>query len=314
VNRIKSLFEIKPFDPKLPYHVFHFHLLQFFTFFYLAYRLMSRNFGFYGLLDISNHIYPRAYVNYLFFSPPKIFTLHFFHNLFGATPGPVFITLVQCSVIGVAILGLLGLRPKVMACLAFIGFLYLRGFILATNAELDGSELLLCSLLVLTISDRRDFYSLFRRRENPWSPTAGFSIFLLMIFCGAYYTFAGMNKLIDIGPHWPFFVNLYNIATDCTLNAVFTSSRYMIPEMCVFMLPKWLSPISGLFSLIGELGFITILFLPRLRWFFVFSMIGMHTLVLASAGINFTGNSFILLLCLDWNRITGRLKTGRSIT
>lgn len=302
MSKWKSLFQCDPFDPKQPYGTFHFYVVQFLVFLYLVYRLLSRDYAFYGLMDISQQVYPRAYVNWLFVSPPKYFTFHFLHDIFGY-PSQLFLKSVQWIVISSGVMGLLGIKPKHMAMIAFVGFLYLAGFIFATNAELDGSELLLCALLILSLSHPDDFYSISSRPSYQMSPHAGFSVFLLFLFCGAYYTFAGINKIVDYGPHWPFDLNLYNVATECQLAGTVLSSRYVISDLCFLMDSRPLSPAFGFITLFGELGFISILFWPRMRWFFVFSMIWLHTLVLVSAGINFTGNSFILLLCLDWNTL-----------
>ena len=67
------------------------------------------------------------------------------------------------------------------------------------------------------------------------------------------------------------------------------------------------SDISGIISLIAELGFIAILFLPRYRFFLIFSMIFMHVLIFYTHAINFLGSSFILLLCFDWNILIRKL-------
>ena len=55
--------------------------------------------------------------------------------------------------------------------------------------------------------------------------------------------------------------------------------------------------------MLGEIGFISILFFPRGRLFFIFSMIFLHVLTYFGMGINFLGSSIILILCFDWNAI-----------
>jgi hypothetical protein len=157
-------------------------------------------------------------------------------------------------------------------------------------------------MLILALSPAESFYG----------PRNGFSlnkrgveyhwpIFLMFFVVGSFYTLSGLNKIVDVGPHWPFVLHLEKLAAVGIENALFVSNRYVNPVVSSFHLSYNWSVVAGWISLVGELGFISILFLPRFRWFFVGSMVALHVLVFLMAGINFVSSSLILLLCVDWN-------------
>ena len=88
-----------------------------------------------------------------------------------------------------------------------------------------------------------------------------------------------------------------------TQKSIFITSRNFCRVYISFFNAKvvFFPDISGIITLIVELFFIGILFLPRYRFFFVISMIIMHAIVYYTHAINFLGSSIILLLCFDWN-------------
>ena len=83
--------------------------------------------------------------------------------------------------------------------------------------------------------------------------------------------------------------------------SIFYSSRLVVPEFTSLLGSPHLSIICGIFTLLGELSFIGILFYSSLRVPCILLMIVMHMTVYYSAGINFIGSSVLLILCLDWN-------------
>jgi predicted DCC family thiol-disulfide oxidoreductase YuxK len=128
-------------------------------------------------------------------------------------------------------------------------------------------------------------------------------VFLLFLFVGSYYSLAGLNKIIDVGIVFPFTLDLEKWNLFATQTSIFVSIRNYFPEFTnhPLMMSSLFSDISGIITLIVELFFVGILFLPRYRFFFIISMIIMHILVYYTHAINFLGSSVILLLCFDWN-------------
>ncbi|MCZ6674811.1 MAG: hypothetical protein O7C75_17920 [Verrucomicrobia bacterium] len=287
----------------------HFYLMQAVVFSYMAFRLLSRSYEAYGNLPDEFFDFPRRYVVELWPIPAMYFTSFQFIYEVLPRPAPEVIFGLQLTAVGACLLGLAGIVPRFCAVVAFLIGTHLTGFIQATNADVDGGGLALCLLLVLALSPERSYYSL----KNGWSLERRsvdyhWPVFLFWTVVGAFYTCSGLNKMIDVGPHWPFVLHLENLAQWAIEKSLFISSHYSQPLVASFHLSPHLSLFAGMVSFIGELGFITILFLPRYRLFFVLSMVGLHYLVLNLAGINFLGNSALLLLCVDWNALVRKIE------
>jgi hypothetical protein len=283
---------------------FHFYLMQFVGFSYFLYRFASRNYTVYGFLPPDMFNYPRISTFGMWPIPLSYFTSFQFIYTVIPRPTPEIIFGLQWIIIISCCLGLFGLFPKWNALVSFLFGLHLTGLMQASNAELDGGTLALSLMFILALSPAKNFYGfkngfLLTKRSIDYH----WPIFLLFLLVGSFYTGSGMKKIIDIGPHWPFVLHLENLAAVGIERSLFLSSRFVNPFLASLQLSYFLSIFAGLITLVGELFFISVLFLPRYRYFFVFSMIALHILVFVMAGINFIGNSLILLLCLDWNII-----------
>jgi hypothetical protein len=201
------------------------------------------------------------------------------------------------------ILGLIGFFPKICALCLFIIITHFTGFIQATNAEIEGGTLLLVVLLILAFSSSSSFYCLFKKNDTTRKNDNRWPIFFVFLVVGIFYTTSGLNKLIDVGLWWPFFLHLERLAQVSLENSLFLESRRVDAVFCLTVLNAgyfW-SVIAGIITLFGELAFISILFYPKYRLLLVTNMFILHYFVYLSAGINFMGSTFILLLCLDWN-------------
>jgi len=284
----------------------HFYIFQFISFSYFLYRFLSRNYTIYGLLPESSFSYPERFVygTWPFPVPMSYFTTFQFIYQFSPLPSESTIFLIQVIIIVSCVFGIIGIYPKACALIAFFLGVHLTGMVQITNSEIDGGTIALCSLLVLALSPGKSFYGL----TNGYSFTHRHSryhwpIFLLFLIIGSFYTSAGINKIVDVGIHWPFVLHLDHLAEVGIENSIFLSSRYVSPSVSNVHLSYPLSVVAGIVALIGELFFITIIFLPRYRLFFVASMSLLHCLVFLTAGINFVGSSILLFLCLDWNSL-----------
>jgi hypothetical protein len=234
--------------------------------------------------------------------------LHFttFQFIYAWIPRPTVDAMfaLQMIVVGCCTLGIVGIKPRWCAGIAFVLALHITGMMQASNSEVDGGSLALCAILVLVLSPSESFYrlghklSLSRRKVCSHWPA-----FLLMLITGTFYSMAGLNKIVDVGPHWPLVLHLENLATYGIENSLFLADRYAHPGLCSWNVhPAW-SYIAALVTLVAEVGFLAILFVPRYRLALVISLCVFHVLVFAMAGINFVGSSLILLLCLDWNAL-----------
>jgi len=280
----------------------HFYLMQFTGFAYFLYRFLSRDYTVYGFVPDPMFNYRKAQTFLLYFTD-----LQFIYS-FIPRPTSEVIYYLQWTVIMCCCLGLLGIFPKWNAVISFSIGLHITGMMQTSNSIIDGGTLALCLILILALSPSRCFYgfknglSISKRGVHYHWP-----VFLLFLLVGSYYTYAGLNKIIDIGPHWPFVFHLENLAAVGIERSIFVFNRYADPYVCSLHQSYLLSVFLGFATLGTEVSFISILFLPRYRLFLVVSMIVMHILVFLMAGINFVGSSLILLLCFDYNAIIRKL-------
>ena len=300
--------EWRPFGAFADSPPLHFYLLQFVGFAYMAYRFASRDYTVYGYLPDELFTYPRTIFVEIWPFPIMHYTSFQFIYDWISRPSPQTIELLQWIVIFACLCGLVGLLPRLAAWTAFLIGTHITGFIQATNADMDGGTLALLALLVLGLSPStahygwRNGYSLRKR-----SVVFHWPIFLLLFFVGTFYTMAGLNKIVDVGPHWALILDLDTLAYRCLYGGMFADSRYMVPAICEWMTLRPLALFSAMVTQIGEAGFVSVLWFPRYRLFFAFTAIAMHFFVYTTAGINFLGSSAILILVLDWNAFARRI-------
>jgi hypothetical protein len=284
---------------------YHLYIIQAVTFLYIAYRFSSRDYGAYGLLPDSAFTYPRSILYELWpFQLSYLTTFQFIYYLV-PRPSPEIIHFLQNTMVCSGLLGFFGVFPRFNATFCFILSAHFIGLMVSSNADIDGGTLVTMSLLILSLTRTGALYNFWRQRKfSEKSVQYRWPVFLFISMISFYYGLAGLNKLIDIGPHWPFVLNLENHGFNYFGLSFFKTWRYSEPELLKFISTYPLfSDIGGIVSLTGELFFGLILFFKRLRWFFVFSMIFLHVMVFYAMGINFIGNSFLIILCLDWNSI-----------
>jgi hypothetical protein len=129
----------------------------------------------------------------------------------------------------------------------------------------------------------------------------------LVVVAFAYF-FSGLAKLISSGPGWVFSDNLQNILYAATLTdrpptdvvAAFVAERALLAQLVA----------AG--TLVVEIGFITVLWLPRLRPWFAAAAVGLHTGVWLTLGLDYwSWVVTVVLVLVDWSRVADRL-TARS--
>ena len=292
------------FDYQKKDYPYHFWLIQFVVFSYCILRLVSRDYSIYGELPIGYFNHSRPFISVYPSFLLDIFNTHFVY-WFVDYPSSTTLYYLQKIALFLGVLGLIGFAPKVCALCLFILLTHFTGFIQATNAEIEGGTLLLVVLLILAFSSSSSFYHAFKKNDKTRNKDNRWPIFLVFLFVGLFYTTSGLNKLIDVGPWWPFTLHLERLAQVSLENSLFLYSRRVDAFFCFIVLNAgyfW-SCVAGIITLFCELLFISILFYPKYRLFLVTNMFILHYLVYLTAGINFMGSTFILLLCFDWNSL-----------
>ncbi len=299
---------LRPFGVLRESPAFHFYLLQAVGFLYLAWRFASRNYTVFGVLPPDAFDYPRGHVFELLPIPSVWFVTGQFIYEFIPRPGPDTIAAIQAFVVAVALLGFAGIRPRVCAVIGFFAGTHFTGMVQATGADMDGGSLLYCLLLILALSPGSNFYG--RKhgfRPGRLSVDHHWPSLLVLVTVSAYYTFSGVMKVVDSGPLWPIDVHLDHLALSGREESLFKARPFRLPVMAWPHVHFAVSVIDGLASLFGELFFFGVLLWPRWRMRLVVTMILLHHFVLFLNGINFTGNSFLIAMCLDWNALARRI-------
>lgn len=293
---------IRFFDFRKSDYPYHFWLIQFVSFSYCLLRLLSRDYTIYGLIPEEYFNYNRPFLAIYPKFIQQFCTLHFVYWLFDY-PSPFVLNVIKYVGLTASFFGLLGIFPKVMSFTVLLILVHFTGFVQATNAELEGGTVLLITLLIMCLSHHKCFYNFSSKQSIEKNNRHRLPVFLLFLSVGFYYSSSGLNKLVDVGPHWPFVLNLQNLGHQMIDSSAFISSRYSLFEYNSLLVNGgyWFSCICGVITLISEFFFLSILFVPRLRFFIIFSIIMMHLSVYLSCGINFLGSTFIVLLCLDYN-------------
>lgn len=297
--------EIRPFtvlEPALPYH---FWLMQLTGFVYFAFLFASRDYTGFGLIDPEFFDYSRCYlVEYLPIELIRWTTLHFIYFVV-PLPGVQFLEVLQYTIVLAGLAGAIGLWPRKCAWVSLLIGLHLSGFVSATNSPFDGTMLPLCMMLCIALAPARAHYALFpvqAIRRGRLLADYQWPVWLLMFLAAGFYTICGLDKLIEIGPHWAFVLHLEKYAARAAEMALFNNNRLVDPVVAG-MQNSYVGGVAGAWlTLIAEAGCLAILFVPRYRLIMIGTLSAFHVLVFLISGINFLGNIVVLALCLDWNR------------
>lgn len=277
---------------------------------YAAYRVISRPIFSYGALDASYMTYPRPYTHFHPTLIYEIFSGAWIHRLWW--PSVEFLSWLQLAILVFCLVAFLGVFPRLASFGVFIGLNYQTSLMQSTNSEVDGGTLLLFLLLWFSVQQKSAISPLWR---NGASSDVSTTVALTgsQAIVGAFYFYSGLNKLVDVGLLFPWKLSLPNLAEERQIEILFDGSIYGVEWVLVIMSVEAFSVFGGLATLIAELALLpALLFWRKLRAPVIITIILLHTLVLLAAGINFTGNSILLLASMDMTRFTGlrRVKTS----
>jgi len=254
------------------------------TYIYVFWRMLSRNYGVHSFVSEYYSNVPRLYLNFsqVELRPYELTSLHFIHRIV-SIPNYDTIFNLQIFTAIVCILGLYLKYSKIISIIIFVNCMYLSGFVLMTNAELEATEIMLFSLFIITVTNLRN--------SDKWK----FGLIGFSWFVGFYYVSSGLNKLIDVGLSFIWTLNLDEFRYVAALNSLSLDSRYAHPIFAELLIHPLISDFFGLMTVLTELGFVLLFLNNKYSIFPLFGAILLHTSVFLMAGINFTGNSFFLI-------------------
>lgn len=295
-----------------PAYDFNINFARLFVCSFLVWKLLSRDFGFFGTLPSGafyfypSNIYPsHSYI--LWTGIPvlqEILTFHWVHWLL-PHPGPMTMRVIQgaavASLVAVAIWGK-GPRSALLV-LSYVLLIYLWGYLFLLGQEIDSVDLYFGILIALAISTYRDVPvwrvpSLFNAAKTVDAGRSYSNLILVLVF---YYFASGMRKLTDLSPMEWFQYNLVEAIEQHSIRA----ANGPLATLDIF------THVHGL-TFLDYIGppavYLSHLLVPTVFFrrslvlkFFVFYAI-FHVLTFG-VGISFAGYIFIWSVIFPWREI-----------
>ena len=277
---------------------FNINIARLFLCFFLIWKLLSRDFSFYGY--IPNDVF--GFYPIEIYSPltivwwtgtsviTDIFTMHWIH-WFIDRPTPETLEIIQILSITVLILfAIFGRGPKkIFALISYLLLIYLWGHLFLLGQEIDSVALYFGIFLVLIFSNYNDapiwkFKDIFFMKKNI---NAGKTISLMYLVFVAYYFSSGLNKLTDIT-----ILEWFKYDLIFTIKKMWLSSKYTsiyVPDIFqhLFFLEYW----GNLFPSIVYVShlIVPVVFFNRSKVVYFFLFYALFHFMTFGVGISFTG-------------------------
>lgn len=295
INKAIKKIGTKSFDGKL-YNI-RSYWIQFLVFGYCLFRYSSRSYEAYGLIDPTRVLYQRWWVADLWQLPALHFSSFQFIYDFIPYPGTSQIRVIQYGICIFSILGLIGIIPRISSIILFLSTVHLEGILISADAEISGGTVLIAVLLLFPFTPNAAFYRLlpFNIKAQSRTRSANFLVINYCLILGLFYFLPGINKIVDCGLNWPLTVRLDLLAVDKIQTQYFFNVRYVSSWITETQVSFVVSVLGGTVTLMAELAAIMFITNFRYNYLIVSLLIAMHSFVYLIAGINFTGNSLLLL-------------------
>lgn len=305
-----------------PHNDFHVNLVRIFVGLFFAWKVLSRDFGFMGILPPDFfYFYPiqtyRPSDIILTTGVPvlmEIVTLHWIHWFTGMPSESVLTWLgYALATLGVS-LAVFGRGPyRVLAAATYLLATYLWGFMFLSGQEVDSVFLYFGMLLIVTVASYSDapiwrLPALFRAPANVEAGRAFSAVLLVFVI---YYGLSGYNKIADISIAEWFRYDLVGAAT-LTYHMQILGNYYGSPFPSLFHQLNGMNFFNHIAAPLVYLSHITVpvvFFYRRHILKYAVFYTAFHFLTM-SVAIAFTGYVIAWWILLDWRRILARL-TGR---
>lgn len=298
-----------PYDPLAPADRLTTNIFQFLVFSIALYLLLSWDFSlghFVG--DESLNMPTRSKLYFIWKRPFYYYSAGLFvYNLFDLNMRLV-LQVLQYFGILTTFFGLLGVKPKLSAIIAFACSLHISCLFISLGKTMDGSTTLLCSsLMILAISPKKNLYHLSgllrqSKREDKGQPDF-WPIYLMWLVFVAYYFGSGLNKLIVVGPSWGHWLDISAKAAHNLQADILYSASYSNTCISGILAVDWIGLVVSYHTLIIELLAPLLLFKFRFRNLFVVFFPLLHIGIYLILGYNYFLCSWIGLCLVDWQEI-----------
>lgn len=313
---------LKKYDT--PHNDFHINLIRIFVGAFFAWKAMSRDFGFMGIVPhdffyfYPIQLYRPDYIVLLTGVPGlmEIATFHWIHRLFGF-PSETVLTALQFIFAGLCLLlAVIGRGPfRIIAISAYVLALYLWGFIFLSGQEIDSIMIYFGMLLVLCLTNYVDvpIWRMGEVGERPDNVAAGRAFSAILLVFVLYYGLSGYNKIVDLSiADW----FRYNLVQDIELTLRKQELGFYFgatfPSLFTPLVGhKWLNDILVPLVYISHLSVFAIFFRRRYILKFAVFYTAFHV-VTSSVSITFAGYMIVWWILLDWRKVARRVFRGRE--
>jgi HTTM domain len=218
--------------------------------------------------------------------PQELFRPISFMELLPAMPSKPVVVVLQAVGVLAALLAALGLRAPVTLPLAWACAVFLNGMLASTGKVVHNDLVLLLCLVPLLAARSADAWSLDARwagrdRSGVTSRLYGWPLRTAAIVVAGAYFFAGLAKLVNSGPAW--------VTSDNLRWALYASGD---SDLALFIADRpWLAHALAAGTLLLELGFPLVLFVPRAAWIFVPGAVLLHAGIWLAMGLDYSAQA-----------------------
>lgn len=217
--------------------------------------------------------------------PRELFRPISFMELLPEMPPKPAVVALQAVAVLAAVLAALGLRTRVSLPLAWACAVFLNGMLTSTGKVVHNDLVLLLCLVPLLAAPCADAWSFDARRASSARSVSsrryGWPLRTAAIVVAGAYFFAGLAKLVHSGPAW--------VTSDNLRWALYASGD---SDLAVFIADRpWLAHALAAGTLLLELGFPLVLFLPRAAWIFVPGAVLFHVGIWLAMGLDYSAQA-----------------------
>ena len=235
--------------------------------------------------------------------PRELFRPISFMELLPEMPPKPAVVALQAVAVLAAVLAALGLRTRVSLPLAWACAVFLNGMLTSTGKVVHNDLVLLLCLVPLLAAPCADAWSLDARRASSARSVSsrryGWPLRTTAIVVAGAYFFAGLAKLVHSGPAW--------VTSDNLRWALYASGD---SDLAVFIADRpWLAHALAAGTLLLELGFPLVLFLPRAAWIFVPGAVLFHVGIWLAMGLDYSAQAAAAIVVFtNWTVVVAAVR------
>lgn len=240
--------------------------------------------------------------------PRELYRPISFMELLPSMPPRPAVVALQTTAVLAAVLAAVGLRTRLTLPAAWACAIVLNGMVTSTGKVVHNDLVLLLCLVPLLVAPAADAWSLDARRASRRAPGVPSRLYgwplrtAAIVVAGAYF-FAGLAKLVHSGPAW--------VTSDNLRWALYASGD---SELAIFIADRpWLAHALAAGTLLLELGFPLVLFVPRAAWLFVPGAVLFHAGIWIAMGLDYSAQAATAVVVFaNWPVVVGALLARSS--